>query len=185
MRFFIFIKQLLALRKVKQKRKNSKKARELANLLFPGEKWIKIEERIYLSPRRAIGKKTNYKNELKDAQILRDFGSTVYLVPENTRNGISQYDAIVNGMQMEFKNQHGASELTLKDHFLTSRTQAPNVFMNLETSPLSKHEIINAVIAARNSPDYTKKNKYPEGGLLILKIKGHKNMINIDINNLL
>ena len=64
--------------KNKQQRENAKKAKKAANLLFPEEKWIFTEDGIYLSPRRPVGGKSNYKDELRDAQILRDLGSTVY-----------------------------------------------------------------------------------------------------------
>jgi len=134
--------QQAELREAKRRRKNAKKAKKAADKLFPAEKWIKVEDGIYLSPRRAIGKKSNYVDELRDAQILRDTGSTVYLVPENSRQAGRKYDAIVDGLKMELKNQHGASTRTLKEHFLRSREQAPNVFINLEKSPLSKHKLL-------------------------------------------
>jgi hypothetical protein len=60
-----------------------------------------VEDGIYLSPRRPVGKNSNYKDELRDAQILRDLGSTVYLVPESSRQSGRKYDAIVNGMKFE------------------------------------------------------------------------------------
>ena len=41
---------------------NARKAKEAAEVLFPGEKWIAVEEGIYLSPRRAIGEKSSYKD---------------------------------------------------------------------------------------------------------------------------
>jgi hypothetical protein len=163
---------------------NAKRAKELADRLFPGEKWIKAENGIYLSPRRAIGKKTNYKEELRDAQILRDLGSTVYLAPEPRAEKGRKFDAIVNGEKMEFKNMHGASFRTLEEHFLNSRRQAPNVFLNLEKSPLSKREIINALYRARNSIDYEEKSKDFIRGRIILKIKGFDSLFYLDINNL-
>ena len=61
----------------KQQKENARKAKEAAALFFPDEQWKKLENGIYLSPRRAIGEKTNFTNELRDAQILRDLGSTV------------------------------------------------------------------------------------------------------------
>jgi len=85
-----------------------------------------------------------------------------------------KYDAIVNGLKMEFKNQHGSSVRTLKDHFLDSREQAPNVFINLEKSPLTKRQIMSTLYATRNSDDYDKKNRFT-GGKIILKIKCQEN----------
>jgi hypothetical protein len=116
-------------RKEKQQREeNAKKAKATADQLFPGEKWKQLDDGIYLSPRRPIGKKTNFKDEKHDAQILQKLGSTVYLVPEDSRAPGRKYDAIVNGQQFEFKNMHGASEETLKFHFLKSRDKPPTCF---------------------------------------------------------
>jgi len=169
---------------VKLRRENARKAKEAADAFFPGEEWIKVEEGIYLSPRRAIGKNSNYPNELRDAQILRDWGSTVYLVSEDNRRSGRKYDAIVDGIQMEFKNMNGKSEDTLIDHFYSSRGQAPHVFINLEGSSLSKHKIVSTLIGARNSPKYDEKNHFPEGGTVILKIQGYENLSYRDVNDL-
>ncbi|MCL1931157.1 MAG: hypothetical protein FWF55_05030 [Treponema sp.] len=165
-------------------RENAQRAREAAEKFFPGEKWVKVEDGIYLSPRRPIGKKSNYPDELRDAQILRDGGSTVYLAPEVRSDKKKKFDAIVDGLQMEFKNMRGISVRTLKSHFLDSRKQAPHVFINLEDSPLSKHKIIRFLISARNSPEYDEKNRFPEGGSIILKIKGHRNLIYQEVNDI-
>ena len=78
---------------------------------------------------------------------------------------------------------HGSSVLTLRDHFFNSRKQAPNVFINLEKSELTRHEIIRALYAARNSDDYAKKNGY-EGGRIILKIKGREKLIYLNVDDL-
>jgi hypothetical protein len=167
----------------RRRRENAKKAREAADELFPGEKWIPVkdEERIYLSPRRPVGEKSSYKDELRDAQILRDTGSTVYLTPENRSEPGKKYDAIVNGQKFEFKNMRGASTITLKDHFLRSRMQAPNVFINLENSLLDKRDIMSTLYGARNSGDYANKNKF-KGGMVILKIKGYERLVYLNVD---
>jgi len=180
-------------REAERRADNAQKAGEAADQLFPGEKWITVEDRIYLSPRRAVGKKSNYKDELRDAQILRDLGSTVYLVPENSRQAGKKYDAIVNGMKFEFKNIGGNAN-TVAAHFLKSRAQAPNVFINLETSDLSRHEVMGILYSARNSVPHTDKNGnnikgYAErnkfiSGKIILKLKGHKNLIYLNVDDL-
>ncbi|MDR3200311.1 MAG: hypothetical protein LBT68_02525 [Spirochaetales bacterium] len=171
-------------REQQTREENAKKAKEAAEQLFPGEKWEAKEKGIYQSPHRRTGKKTNYADELRDAQILRDMGSTVYLAPEQRNREGKKYDAIVNGLKMEFKNQHGVSVLTLKDHFLDSREQAPNVFINLENSPLTKRQIIRTLYAARNSEDYAKKSKKFSGGQIILKINGQKNLVYLNVADL-
>jgi hypothetical protein len=90
-----------------QKKENAEKAQKLANQEFPGEKWQKVEDGIYLFPNRPIGKKSSYQDEKRDAQILRSFGSTTYLVPDDSRAPGRKYDAIVDGLKMEFKNITG------------------------------------------------------------------------------
>jgi len=171
------------LQKTKRRKENAKKAKTLADQEFPKEKWKPIEDGIYLSPNRPVGAKSNYSDELRDAQILRDLGNTVYLSPEVRSDREKKFDAIVNGMKMEFKNQHGSSVRTLKDHFIDSREQAPNVFINLEKSPLTRHQIMSTLYATRNSDDYGKKNRF-KGGRIILKIKGQENLIYLNVDDL-
>jgi hypothetical protein len=195
MRFLRYLKHLLQAHSAgswRQNAKNSKTAKAAANKLFPREKWVKVEEGIYLSPRRAIGKKSNYTNELRDAQILRDMGSTVYLVSEPNTEG-KKYDAIVNGLQFEFKNVGGNAN-TLITQFLKSRSQAPNVFINLEASNLTRHEVISALYGARNSVTHTDRRGniikgYADsssfsGGRIILKIREQESLIYLNVGNL-
>jgi hypothetical protein len=167
----------------RRRRENAQKAREAAERLFPREHWKKVENGIYRSARRAIGKNSNYPDELRDAQILRDLGSTVYLAPEVRSDPGKKFDAIVNGAMMEFKNMHGASTRTLKGHFLDSREQAPNVFINLEKSPLTRREIINTLYAVRNSLDYGRKNTH-KGGRIILKTREEESLIYLNVDDL-
>jgi hypothetical protein len=146
--------EALAAQEPGRREENARKAKEFAGKEFPGERWIFVEAGIYLSPRRPVGEKSNYRDELRDAQILRDFGGTVYLCPENRYIQGRKYDAIVDGLKMEFKNMIGKSEDTLVEHFYRSRSQAPNVFINMEEAPLTKRRIISALYGARNSPKY-------------------------------
>jgi len=108
------IQRQTEIREAKRRAENAQKARQTADQLYPNEQWKLVENGIYLSPNRPIGKKSNYKDELKDAQILRDFGSTVYLVPDDSRQIGKKYDAIVNGMKFEFKNVTGNINTLLK-----------------------------------------------------------------------
>jgi hypothetical protein len=187
------VQQQTEAQEVKRRLENAQKARQLAEQEFPGEKWITVEEGIYLSSRRPVGKNTSYQKELRDAQILRDLGSTVYLVPEDSRRPGRKYDAIVDGLQFEFKNVGGNAN-TLIAHFLKSRSQAPNVFINLEKSNLTKHEVMDTLYGARNSvthkdecgnliKGYTERSKY-HGGKIILKLKGHKNLSYLNVDDL-
>ena len=174
-------------------KENARKAKEFADKEFPNEKWITVEDSIYLSPHRPIGAKSNYLDELRDAQILKSYGNTVYLAPEIRSSDFTQYDAIVNGEKVEFKNVSGNAN-TLETQFLRSRSQAPNVFINLETSNLTRREVLGALYNARNSitrtdpygniiKGYEDSNKF-EGGSVILQIKGYDRLIYLDVNDL-
>jgi len=131
---------------------NARNARDAADRLFPGHGWKKVEDGIYLSPLRPIGKKSGYAGELRNAQILRDMGYTVYLAPEQRNVAGPKFDAIVNGLLFEFKNVRGNAN-TLEAQFLRSRSQAPNVFINLGNSDLTQREAMSALHRARNSRD--------------------------------
>ncbi|MDR1230784.1 MAG: hypothetical protein LBK61_05225 [Spirochaetaceae bacterium] len=161
-----------------RRQENAKKAKEAADELFPGEKWIPVEgeEHIYLSPRRPVGEKSNYKEELRDA------GSTVYLAPEKRSDPGKKYDAIVDGQKFEFKNIRG-KENALIHQFLRSRLQAPNVFINLEASNLARREIMAALYGARNSPVYGDYCGF-SGGKIVLKIKGQTSLIYLNVDDL-
>jgi hypothetical protein len=175
-------------RKAERQAENAKKAREAADQLFPGENWKTVEDGIYLSSRRPIGKKTNYKDELRDAQILRNSGSTVYLVPEVRSDRAKKFDAIVNGMKFEFKDISGNTN-TLEHQFLRSRLQAPNVFINLEKSRLTRTEIMSTLYGARNKPETEKIRGYAhynrfKSGRIILKIRSQENLIYLNVDDL-
>ena len=178
------VQQQAETREAKRRQENARKARQAADQEFPNEKWKSVEAGIYLSPNRPTGAKSNYGDELRDAQILRDLGSTVYLVPEIRHTTGKKFDAIVNGLQFEFKNMYGKGISTLQEHFFSSRSQAPNVFINLESSSLTKRQAITALYGARNNAErYARKNRFA-GGRIILKIKGHKNLIYLDVDSL-
>ena len=179
--------QTVEAQEAKQREENAKKAKAAADLLFPNEKWEKLEDGIYKA-----GKKRSFE-EINDARILRDLGSAIYFVPENTRALGKKFDAIVNGLQFEFKNVSGNAN-TLAAQFLRSRSQAPNVFINLESSSLKRGEIIKALYNARNSimrigpngniiKGYEEINKF-KGGLIILKINEHENLVYLSVEDL-
>ena len=187
------VKQQAEAKEAKRRRENAKKAAEAANELFPDEQWKSVGDGIYLSPNRPTGAKSSYAEELKDAQILRGFGSTVYLVPDIRSALGRKYDAIVDGLQFEFKNVGGNAN-TLVTHFLKSRSQAPNVFINLETSNLTRSEVMAALYGARNSgtrtteggaviKGYADYNRFA-GGRIVLKLKGQDTLIYLDVEDL-
>ena len=176
-----------------EREENAVKAQETAERLFPGHEWRRVEDGIYLSPRRPIGKKSSYAGELRNAQMLRDMGYTVYLAPEQRSVAGAKFDAIVNGLLFEFKNVSGNAN-TLEAQFLRSRSQAPNVFINLGNSELTRREIISALHWARNSRSrmlangktikgYDAVNRFI-GGKIILKIRGHDGLFCLDVDDL-
>jgi hypothetical protein len=182
------VQQQAGAQEAKRRQDNAKKARQTAAHEFPNEKWKSVEEGIYLSPHRPIGKNTSYQKELRDAQILRDWGSTVYLTPEQRSDRNKKYDAIVNGMKFEFKDIGGNAN-TLEHQFLRSRSQAPNVFINLENSSLAKREIMSTLYGARNKPETEKNRGYAhynrfKGGRIILKIRGQESLIYLNVDDL-
>jgi len=182
------LQQQAAAREAKRRQDNARKARETAGQEFPGEKWKFVEDGIYLSPNRPTGAKSSYKDELRDAQILRSFGSTVYLVPDIRSAVGKKYDAIVNGLKFEFKNVGGNAN-TLEHQFLRSRSQSSNVFINLETSNLTRKQIMSTLYGARNksgtetSHGYSYYNKF-KGGRIILKIKGQDRLLYLNVEDL-
>ena len=176
-----------------EREENAGKARETADRLFPGHEWRKVEDGIYLSPRRPIGKKSHYETELQNARILRDSGDTVYLAPERKDSAEKQADAIVSGQLFEFKNVGGNAN-TLAALFLRSRSQAPNVFINLENSDLTRREIMTALRGARHSKTHTNRkgdtlsgytdiNQFDDGKV-VLKLKGQENLVYLNVNDL-
>ena len=181
------LKQQTEAKEAKRRQENARKAKAFADQEFPNEKWEQVEDGIYKSKNRSTGDAV-YQQELRDAQILRDFGSTVYLVPYNSRMKGTQYDAIVNGIKFEFKNVGGNAN-TLEHQFLRSRSQSPNVFINLETSHLTRRHIMATLYGARNkigtdtSHGYSYYNRF-KGGSIILKIKDEENLIYLNADEL-
>ncbi|MCL2609651.1 MAG: hypothetical protein FWD94_07105, partial [Treponema sp.] len=166
------------------KAENAARAKAAADREFPGEKWIEVEDGIYRSAQKDTGTQ-GYIDELRIANILHDIGGTVYLVPER-RTKDKKYDAIVNGLQMEFKTVRGG-RTALKNRFFESRLQAPNVFINLENSNLTRPQIMSALYGARNSTKYPTKETNKDahtGGRIILKIKGRDNLIYLNVDDL-
>ena len=98
------------------------------------------------------------------------------------------FRSMVNGLPFEFKNVGGNAN-TLEHQFLRSRSQAPNVFINLETSNLTRRQIMSTLYGAKNkvetgtSHGYSYYNKF-KGGRIILKIKGQESLIYLDVADL-
>ncbi|GHV86062.1 hypothetical protein AGMMS50230_16700 [Spirochaetia bacterium] len=184
------LKQQQEEKEQRRRENNSKKAKAFADQEFSGEKWkpVKGEERIFIASRKKTGKNSGFEGELKNAQLLRNLGSTVYFVPESRSEPGTKYDAIVNGVKFEFKNVGGNAN-TLEHQFLRSRGQAPNVFINLDTSSLTRREIMSTLYGARNKTETEKSHGYGyynkfKGGRIILKIKGQENLVFLNVDDL-
>jgi len=173
--------------------RNLRRAEKVAQRLYPNHAWTQLEERIFLSPRKAASANTGFAAELRDAQILRDLGHTIHFVPDVRSAAGRKFDALVSGFRVEFKNVGGNAN-TLEGQFLKSRTQAPNVFINLETSRLTQKQAVDALHRARNSVTHTAQNgrikkgwddtnKFA-GGTVILKINGLDHLVFLDVNRL-
>ena len=113
----------------------------------------------------------------------------MYLTPEiRDVPGIKKYDAIVDGLKFEFKNVSGNPN-TLEVQFLRSRSQAPNVFINLETSSLTRREIVSTLYGARNKQDTEKSHGYShynkfKGGKIVLKVKDQESLLYLNVDDL-
>jgi hypothetical protein len=78
-----------------------------------------------------------------------------------------------------------ASLLTLEERFYSARTQAPNMFINLEESPLAKQQVISTLYGARNAQRFTEKDRFnDENGKVILKMQGHEKLIFLTIDGM-
>jgi hypothetical protein len=89
----------------------------------------------------------------------------------------------------EFPNEKWKFVEDLEIQFLRSRLQAPNTFINLEKSNLTRREIMSTLYGARNKPDTEESRGYAyynrfKGGKIILKIKDIKNLIYINVDDL-
>ncbi|GHV86339.1 hypothetical protein AGMMS50230_19470 [Spirochaetia bacterium] len=159
---------------------NAKKAKDFASKEYPGEKWSNPEPGIFVSEHQGRDKKILEK-ELVSARILKSKGSTVYILPENSRNQTKKVDAIVNGDYMELKTVIGGLN-SVQKRFLESREQSRNVFINV-TSNLERRKVINQIAGARQGPQYGKYNRF-KGGKIIIKLKDRENLIYLNVDSL-
>jgi|GEM_PF-980413 len=161
----------------KEREENERKTREAAKKRFPCEKWenaVSIEflhkGRDFELPGGIDGIKvarsllTGLKNdertlakEIRQAKILTDIGSSVYLLPklvDADRRHSSGPDALVNGVFFEFKNIVGALERVEKQ-FRASRTQSENVFLKIDNPNISRIDVMARIRRTLRSRDYT------------------------------
>jgi hypothetical protein len=135
----------LTAQEIKRREENARKAREAAEGLYPREKWEPLEAGIFISktrmPRSAEQIKVLEK-ELKQAIILVERGSTVYLLPEASypnEKHVKYPDAVVDGHIMEFKTISGSIR-QVEERYKEARAKTDYVFLKID-APITRHEV--------------------------------------------
>ena len=128
-----------------KRQENANKASELAQSLYPHEKWEVLEAGISIAKSRMprSAEQINVlEKELRQARILVDRGSTVYLLPESTQpheKHVKYPDAVVDGFIMEFKTITGSIR-QVEERYKEARVKTENIFFKID-APLSRHEV--------------------------------------------
>jgi len=138
--------------------KNAQNAQVLAFRLFPGEKWISIDQHIFMAASRSPRSRNQSKileKEIAQARILTALGHTVYLLPEFGPQKTKHPDAIVDGKIMEFKTVSG-NKKKIDENYKEAREKAENVF--LQINPHYSHK----TVAGRLS-DIIRRKSYKSG----------------------
>jgi hypothetical protein len=142
---------------------NANKADELARNLYPHEKWEPLEAGIFIAKSRMprSAEQINVlEKELRQARILVDRGSTIYLLPEIVHPGekhVKYPDAVVDGYIMEFKTITGSIR-QVEERYKEARVKSEHIFLKIDAS-LSRHEV------SRKLSGYIQRKGY-EGGVI-------------------
>jgi len=143
---------------------NAEKTIQAAIGLYPLEKWELLEKGLFIAksrmPRSAEQINTLEK-ELRQARILVDRGSTVFLLPEMSQPSEKHRkfpDAVVDGLIMEFKTVTGSIR-QVEARYKEARVKTPNIFMVI-VAQLSRHEV------TRKLSGYIKRKGY-SGGIIL------------------
>jgi len=143
---------------------NAVKANETAKTLYPHEKWEVLEAGILIAKSRMprSAEQINIlEKELRQARILVDRGSTVYLLPESTHpheKHVKYPDAVVDGCIMEFKTVTGSIR-QVEERYKEARAKTENIFLKID-APLSRHEV------TRKLSGYIRRKGY-KGGVIL------------------
>ncbi|GHV85777.1 hypothetical protein AGMMS50230_13850 [Spirochaetia bacterium] len=123
----------------------SQKTKEVAESLYPREKWEALEAGIFIAKSR-IPRSAEQINvlekELRQARILVERGSTVYLLPEATNSNekhIKHPDAVVDGYVMEFKTITGSIR-QVEERYKEARAKTAYVFLKIDAH-LTRHDV--------------------------------------------
>jgi hypothetical protein len=145
--------------------KNASKASELAMTMYPHEKWEKLEAGIFIAKSRMprSAEQINVlEKELRQARILVDRGSTVYLLPEMPQPGIKHVkhpDAVVDDNIMEFKTVTGSIR-QVEERYKEARAKTEHIFLKID-APLPRHEV------TRKLAGYIQRKGYTGGIILV------------------
>jgi hypothetical protein len=138
---------------------NAEKARQTAIGLYPHEKWEPLEKGIFIAKSRMprSAEQINVlEKELRQARILVQRGSTVYLLPETPQPGeknIKYPDAVVDGHIMEFKTITGGIR-QVEERYKEARAKTTYIFMKID-APLTRHDFTRKLSGYINQKGYS------------------------------
>ena len=149
---------------------NAQKAKEAADGLYPHEKWEVLEAGIYIAKSRMprSAEQINIlEKELRQARILAERGSTIYLLPETANPNekhVKHPDAVVDGYVMEFKTITGSIR-QVEERYKEARAKTGYVFLKIDAH-LTRHDV------TRKLSGYIKRKGY-SGGVIFAYFTGN------------
>jgi len=137
---------------------NAEKAKQTAIGLYPHEKWEFLENGIYIAKSRMPRSAEQIHildKELRQARILVERGSTVYLLPETPhgKKRIKFPDAVVDGVIMEFKTITGSIR-QVEVRYKEARAKTEHIFFKIDAN-LTRHEFTRKLSGYINRKGYT------------------------------
>jgi hypothetical protein len=126
------------------------KTRKAARILFPIEKWIKIEPYIWVAQSRLIQRtkeKEKWDREISQVRILTSRGSVAYFLPDMELKGESGKrcaDLVLDGVIMEMKTVSG-TRATLGGEFRLAFKQGAGLLKIC--SDLQKHSVFICLLS--------------------------------------
>ena len=149
----------LDMQETKKHQNNAEKASQTAKSLYPYEKWDFLENGIFIAkgrmPRSA--EQINIlEKELRQARILVERGSTVYLLPETSHSSekhVKYPDAVVDDQVMEFKTITGNIR-QIEERYKEARAKTTHIFMKIDAA-LSPSYVSRKLSGCINRKGYT------------------------------
>ena len=122
---------------------------------------LELPENVRLAKSRipiTKGEQEKLIKELRQACILAKLGYSIYLTPEPGRFKERSFDAVVNGIQYEFRNITGKNE-KVERRFSQAKDKGDdvNVFMNIDTDISSAETRRRITLVLERHPEYTGK----------------------------